>query len=43
MSRHSEHISQHLYRLRIDAIKWQMRLDLERSLTDFATRWGVTR
>jgi hypothetical protein len=32
-----------MYRLRIDAIKWQMRIDLAHRLNAFAARWGIER
>jgi hypothetical protein len=38
-----EPMQQHMYRLRIDAIKWQMRLDQKRLFDAFAARWGVVR
>jgi hypothetical protein len=32
-----------MYRLRMDAIKWQMRQDLKKQLDAFAARWGIER
>jgi hypothetical protein len=38
-----EPMQQHMYRLRIDAIKWQMRLDQKRLFDAFAAKWGIER
>jgi hypothetical protein len=38
-----EERSAHMYRLRMDAIKWQMRVDLQFRLSAFAAKWGIER
>lgn len=38
-----EERSAHMHRLKMDAIKWQMRLDLKFRLAAFADKWGVAR
>jgi hypothetical protein len=42
-SDHREQTAQHIYRLKIDAIKWQMRLDQKRFFEDWAKSLGFQR